>query len=78
MTRPSWSRSNRARCAPARSSQARIPRLVFGAWDEKAGAVGSTVDLLREAGMPNRVEVVAGILEAECAALLRTFFEARR
>ena len=51
---------------------------MFGAWDEKAGAVGSTVDLLREAGMPNRVEVVAGILEAECAALLRAFFEARR
>jgi tRNA(adenine34) deaminase len=66
-----------AMCAGA-ILQARIPRVVFGAWDEKAGAVGSTVDLLRESGMPNRVEVVAGILEPECATLLREFFEARR
>jgi tRNA(adenine34) deaminase len=66
-----------AMCAGA-ILQARIPRVVFGAWDEKAGAVGSVVDLLRESGMPNRVEVVAGILEPECAALLKTFFETRR
>lgn len=66
-----------AMCAGA-ILQARIPRVVFGAWDEKAGAVGSVIDLLRESGMPNRVEVVAGILEEECAALLRDFFEARR
>lgn len=58
--------------------QARVPRLVFGAWDEKAGAVGSVVDLLREVPMPHRVEVVAGVREAECAALLRDFFASRR
>ena len=66
-----------AMCAGA-ILQSRIGRVVFGAWDEKAGAVGSVVDLLRERRMPNRVEVVAGVLEAECAALLREFFEARR
>jgi tRNA(adenine34) deaminase len=66
-----------AMCAGA-ILQSRIGRVVFGAWDEKAGAVGSVVDLLRERRMPNRVEVIAGVLEAECAALLREFFEARR
>ena len=66
-----------AMCAGA-ILQSRIGRVVFGAWDEKAGAVGSVVDLLRERRMPNRVEVVAGVLEAECAVLLREFFEARR
>lgn len=66
-----------AMCAGA-ILQARIPRVVFGAWDEKAGAVGSVVDLLRESGMPNRVEVVAGVLEPESAALLRDFFGSRR
>jgi len=66
-----------AMCAGA-ILQARIPRVVFGAWDDKAGAVGSVVDLLREAGMPNRVEVVAGILEPDCAGLLREFFQTRR
>jgi tRNA(adenine34) deaminase len=58
--------------------QSRIGRVVFGAWDEKAGAVGSVVDLLRDRRMPNRVEVIGGVLEAECAALLREFFEQRR
>ena len=66
-----------AMCAGA-ILQSRIGRVVFGAWDEKAGAVGSVVDLLRERRMPNRVEVVAGVLEVECAALLREFFQARR
>ena len=50
--------------------QSRIPRVVFGAWDEKAGAAGSMHDLLRDRRLPHRVEVVAGVLEAECAALL--------
>ncbi len=58
--------------------QARIPRVVFGAWDEKAGAVGSVNDLLRDRRLPHRVEVIAGVREAECSALLRDFFESRR
>lgn len=58
--------------------QARIPRVVFGAWDEKAGAAGSVNDLLRDRRLPHRVEVVAGVLEPESAALLREFFDARR
>jgi tRNA(adenine34) deaminase len=58
--------------------QARIPRVVFGAWDEKAGAVGSVNDLLRDRRLPHRVEVIAGVREAECAELLVGFFEQRR
>ncbi|QEO10728.1 nucleoside deaminase [Protaetiibacter larvae] len=57
---------------------ARIPRVVFGAWDEKAGAAGSVHELLRDRRLPYRAEVVAGVLEAECAALLTDFFEAAR
>lgn len=57
---------------------ARIPRVVFGAWDEKAGAAGSVLDVLRERRLPHRAEVVAGVLEAECAALLTDFFGERR
>ncbi len=58
--------------------QARIPRVVFGAWDEKAGAAGSVHDVLRDRRLPHRVEVVAGVREAECAAMLREFFAAKR
>ena len=57
---------------------ARVPRLVFGAWDEKAGAVGSVYDVLRDGRVPHRTEVVAGVDEEECAALLREFFAGRR
>jgi len=57
---------------------ARIPRVVFGAWDEKAGAAGSMYDVLRDRRLPHRVEVVAGVEEAACAALLREFFESKR
>lgn len=57
---------------------ARIPRVVFGAWDEKAGAAGSVNDLLRDRRLPHRVEVVAGVEADACARLLREFFEARR
>lgn len=57
---------------------ARIPRVVFGAWDEKAGAGGSVLDVLRERRLPQRAEVVAGVLEPECAALLADFFGDRR
>ena len=64
-------------CAGA-IAQSRIDRVVFGAWDEKAGAAGSMLDLLRDRRLPHRVEVVGGLLEAECAAQLREFFAARR
>ncbi len=60
-------------CAGAILS-ARIPQLVFGAWDEKAGAVGSVHDLLRDRRLNHRVEVIGGVLEAECSALLTGFF----
>ncbi|GAA1916360.1 nucleoside deaminase [Microbacterium aoyamense] len=58
--------------------QSRVSRLVFGAWDEKAGAAGSMYDVVRDRRLPYRVEVVAGVREAEASALLRTFFDARR
>ena len=58
---------------------ARVPRVVFGAFDDKAGAAGGVVDLLRERRLPFRVdEVVGGVLADESAALLREFFETRR
>jgi len=58
---------------------ARIDRVVFGAWDAKAGAAGSVVDLLRERRLPHRVaEVVGGVDEQECASLLAEFFSQRR
>ena len=58
--------------------QTRVGRVVFGAWDEKAGAAGSVYDLLRDRRMPHRAEVVGGVRAAESAALLRAFFDARR
>lgn len=57
---------------------ARIPRVVFGAWDAKAGAAGSQHDLLRDRRQNHRVEVVPGVLEAECGAVLERFFDAKR
>lgn len=58
---------------------ARIERVVFGAWDEKAGAAGSVVDLLRERRLPFRVgEVVGGVEQETSAALLREFFAQQR
>lgn len=57
---------------------ARIPRLIFAAWDEKAGAVGSVHDLLRDRRLPHRVQVTAGVLAADGAALLTRFFDGRR
>ena len=66
-----------AMCAGA-ILNARIPRVVFGAWDEKAGAAGSVNDLLRDRRLPHRVEVVAGVEAEACASLLREFFEGRR
>ena len=57
---------------------ARVARLVFGAWDPKAGAVGSLWDVVRDRRLNHRPEVVAGVREEECAAVLREFFAERR
>jgi tRNA(adenine34) deaminase len=57
---------------------ARIPSVVFGAPDPKAGAAGSVLDVLAEPALNHRPEVEGGVLEAECAALLRGFFANRR
>ena len=56
----------------------RVDRLVFGAWDEKAGMVGSVGDLVRHPRLNHRPEVLAGIRAEECAELLTRFFQARR
>jgi len=58
--------------------QSRVSRLVFGAWDDKAGAAGSVYDVVRDRRLPYRAEVVAGVREAEASTLLRAFFDARR
>jgi tRNA(adenine34) deaminase len=63
-----------AQCAGA-IVLARIPRVVFGAWDPKAGMAGTLHDLLRHPRLNHRVEVVAGVLEEECRMLLGTFFK---
>jgi tRNA(adenine34) deaminase len=57
---------------------ARIPAVVFGAPDPKAGAAGSVLNVLAEPALNHRPEVAGGVLEAECAALLTSFFAARR
>jgi tRNA(adenine34) deaminase len=57
---------------------ARIPTVVFGTPDPKAGAAGSVLDVLAEPALNHRPEVFTGVREAECAALLRAFFAARR
>jgi tRNA(adenine34) deaminase len=57
---------------------ARIARLVFGAFDPKAGAAGSLVDLSRDGRLNHRVEIVSGIMEAACQDLMQRFFRARR
>jgi len=56
----------------------RLPRVVFGAWDEKAGMAGSLHDLLRHPRLNHRAEVLGGVLAKECGALLSAFFAARR
>jgi tRNA(adenine34) deaminase len=53
---------------------ARIDTLVFGAWEPKTGAVGSLWDVVRDRRLNHRPQVYAGVLEAECAALVRSFF----
>ena len=66
-----------AMCAGA-ISQARIKTLVFGAWDAKAGAVGSVWDVLRDPRTLHQVEVISGVNESECAAVLSEFFKNNR
>jgi tRNA(adenine34) deaminase len=56
----------------------RLDRVVLGAWDPKAGATGSVRDVVRDARLNHRVEVVGGVREAESATLLRDFFARRR
>ena len=58
--------------------QSRLKRLVFGAFDQKAGAVGSSLDVIRDVRALSKVEVVSGVLEKECAKLLTDFFAAKR
>lgn len=66
-----------AMCAGA-IAQSRMPRVVFGAWDEKAGAVGSVWDILRDGRSMNRPEVISGVLAEDCAQLLQSFFQRQR
>lgn len=58
--------------------QSHVSRLVFGAWDDKAGAAGSQYDVVRDRRLPVRAEVVAGVRADEASALLRRFFAAHR
>jgi tRNA(adenine34) deaminase len=64
-------------CAGA-IAQSKLKRLVFGAFDEKAGAVGSIWDVIRDPRALNRPEVVSGVLADQCALLLKDFFNKKR
>lgn len=65
-------------CAGAIAA-AHIPRVLFGAWDEKAGAAGSVYDVLRDQRLPHpRIEVIGGLREKESRSLLQQFFATRR
>jgi tRNA(adenine34) deaminase len=57
---------------------ARIPKVVFGAWDQRVGAAGSIMDLLRDQRLGKPIEVIPGILEKECSAILKEFFDKKR
>jgi len=57
---------------------ARIARVIYGARDEKAGALGSVYDVGRDGRLNHRFEVIGGVMEAECAEIMREFFRARR
>ena len=57
---------------------ARIPRVVFGAWDERVGAAGSLYDLLRDPRLGRPIEVIGGVLEVDCSSELKAFFAAKR
>jgi len=66
-----------AMCAGA-ILQSRIKRLVFAAWDEKAGAVGSVMDVIRDPRALTKVEVITGIMGKECSDVLKDFFNTKR
>ena len=66
-----------AMCAAA-MVHARVRRVVFGAWDPRAGAAGSTVDIFRLSSLNHRVDVFGGVLSEECGAQLQSFFARRR
>ncbi len=66
-----------AMCAGA-IAQSRISTLVFGAWDEKGGAVGSVWDVIRDPRALNKLEVRGGVLEEECSAMLKEFIQGVR
>ena len=66
-----------AMCAGA-IAQARISNLIFGAWDQKAGAVGSVWDVIMDPRALHKMNVTTGIREVECAKLLSDFFEGQR
>src|ERR671926_283367 len=76
-----WSRARPiAPCAMCAGALvlSRVERVVFGAWDDKAGMAGSVGDLLRHPRLNHRPEVRGGVLGDECSALLRTFFQGLR
>ncbi|MEO5824938.1 MAG: tRNA adenosine(34) deaminase TadA [Gemmatimonadales bacterium] len=66
-----------AQCAGA-IVLAKLGRVVFGAWDPKAGMAGSVGDFVRHPGLNHRAEVLGGVMELECGELLKSFFAARR
>ena len=66
-----------AMCAGA-ILQSRIKRLIFGAWDEKAGAVGSVMDVVRDPRALTKVEVITGVMEKESSEVLKEFFNTKR
>ena len=66
-----------AMCAGA-IVQTRMKRVVFGAFDEKAGAVGSVWDVVRDTRALTKMEVISGVLEKECAQVLTKFFKGKR
>ncbi len=53
-------------------------RVIFGCPDERAGAAGSMINLLQAPGLNHRCDIATGVLQQECAALLKSFFQARR
>ena len=57
---------------------ARIPKVVFGAWDERVGGSGSRYDILRDSRLGPEVEVISGVLEKECSDLMRDYFKSLR
>lgn len=64
-------------CAGA-LADARVSRVIFGAWDDRVGAAGSVYDVLRDRRLGTETEVIGGVDEVACAAILRDFFRAKR